>query len=52
MELLQQDPPEPQRQRCQEILAQENRALELLRDYEQQGLKILAPRNGQISASP
>ncbi len=52
MELLAQDPPEPQRQRCQEILAQENRALELLGDYEQQSLKILAQRNQQVPSPP
>ncbi len=52
VELLEQDPPEPQRQRCQEILTQENRALELLERYEQQGLNILSQRNAQVTSPP
>ena len=40
-ELLNQNPPETLRQRCQALLDQENRALELLGHYEKQALKIL-----------
>jgi hypothetical protein len=41
LELLDQDPPENLRKRCQALLDQENRALELLGEYERQALKIL-----------
>ncbi len=40
-ELLSQNPPETLRQRCQALLDQENRALELLGHYEKQALEIL-----------
>jgi hypothetical protein len=40
-ELLNQKPPETLRQRCQSLLDQENRALELLGQYEKQALEIL-----------
>ncbi len=41
LELLDQDPPERLRERCQALLDQENRAAELLRNYEREALKIL-----------
>lgn len=41
LELLDQNPPENLRERGQALLTQENRALELLGQYERQGLKIL-----------
>ncbi|MFZ2089438.1 MAG: hypothetical protein WAU47_12765 [Desulfobaccales bacterium] len=50
-ELIDQNPPDHLRERCQTLLNQENRALELLGAYEQQGLKILAQRNEQASSS-
>ncbi len=40
-ELLDQDPPENLRERCQALLDQENRAAELLGQYERQALEIL-----------
>jgi hypothetical protein len=40
-ELLDQNPPENLRERCQALLDQEHRATELLRKYEQEALKIL-----------
>jgi hypothetical protein len=40
-ELLDQNPPETLRQRCQALLDQENRALELLGQYEKHALEIL-----------
>jgi hypothetical protein len=40
-ELLDQNPPETLRQRCQALLDQENRALELLGQYERHALEIL-----------
>ena len=40
-ELLDQEPPENLRKRCQALLDQENRAVELLEQYERQGLEIL-----------
>ncbi len=51
-ELLGQDPPENLRARCQALLDQENRALDLLGQYQQQGLKILGERNHQVPPSP
>jgi hypothetical protein len=39
--LLDQEPPENLRQRCQALLDQENRALELLGHYERQALETL-----------
>jgi hypothetical protein len=41
LELLDQDPPENLRKRCQALLDQESRATELLRNYEGKALKIL-----------
>jgi hypothetical protein len=41
VELLDQDPPENLRERCQALLDQENRAAELLEYYERQALEIL-----------
>jgi hypothetical protein len=41
VELLDQDPPENLRERCQALLDQEDRATELLRNYEQEALKLL-----------
>jgi hypothetical protein len=46
LELLDQNPPENLRERCQALLNQENRALELLGQYERQSLKILRERPG------
>jgi hypothetical protein len=40
-ELLEQNPPETLRKRCQALLDQENRALELLGQYEKNALDIL-----------
>ena len=40
-ELLEQHPPETLRDRCQDLLTQENRALELLEQYERHALEIL-----------
>jgi hypothetical protein len=41
LELLDQDPPENLRARCQALLDQENRAAELLGQYERRALEIL-----------
>jgi hypothetical protein len=51
-ELLRQNPPENLRERCQALLDQENRALDLLGQYQQEGLKILGERNHQAPPSP
>jgi hypothetical protein len=40
-ELLEQDPPQTLRDRCQDLLTQENRAFELLGQYERHALEIL-----------
>jgi hypothetical protein len=52
LELLDQDPPEHLRERCQALLDQENLAAELLRHYEREALKILEDNRkmGQGSA--
>jgi hypothetical protein len=42
LELLDQKPPENLRQRCQALLDQEDRATELLKNYEEEALKLLA----------
>ena len=39
--LLEDAPPAPQTQKCRDLLAQEERALELLRHYEGQALNLL-----------
>jgi hypothetical protein len=41
LELMHRDPPETLRERCQALLDQENRAMELLRSYEREALKLL-----------
>jgi|UniRef100_A0A7V6A187 hypothetical protein len=41
LELLNQNPPENLRQRCQALLDQENRAAELLKNYEHEALTLL-----------
>lgn len=51
-ELLRQHPPENLRERCQALLDQENRALELLGQYQHEGLKILGESREQVSPSP
>ncbi len=47
VELLDQRPPENLRKRCQALLDQENRALELLGQYERQALEILREGPGE-----
>jgi hypothetical protein len=57
-ELLDQEPPENLRGRCQALLNEENRAVELLGEYERQALEILRgvteeqKHAGQPSDSP
>ena len=49
LELLDQNPPENLRERCQALLNQENRALELLGQYERGALEILGEVRGSSS---
>ncbi len=51
-ELLRQNPPENLRARCQALLDQENRALDLLGQYQQQGLKILGENREAVPPAP
>jgi hypothetical protein len=51
LELIAQDPPENLRERCQALLNQESRALELLGQYERQALKILREAPGEAKSA-